>query len=1394
MRLLIKIRWSYVFVALICVTAFVLADVSPDYQANYGLSQTRDDILQDFITIQAKKKVGDIPEPALFMRLSSNFTTIFPKLPQKNNYRVTFEQCQLLANKLAVAYASLDFDAFMDQCYGPLNSIMKDVANNYTVKANIKASPASWPAPMTVTFDARSSTDPSKDTIPTNNFFRYFKNAQGVDIMIGKWSVVKYTFEEEGNYQVHLTARSANNITDGILDGEATTNINIAPESSLLVVYANGKKLQTKVYTKVGTQEAQRWIVIDWSASQPKGWRSIISHHREIVWVNAFRYVSEEIQGDPQSVNVQLPSNGTYTIKLIAIDNENNVMTKAFLLAVSDPIAIIKQTPENPSTSTIVRFDWSASYALQSRLSRYTWELFDDQGDKIFTKQSKDFSRQFSKPWTYTVKLTVTDELGQSNQESKIIFVDSTDPQAQFIITPRLDREQPSQFVIDASSSFDRDVSNGFDTLSYERSFSNSEQITKEQSYDKDKSIVVSMSDPGVYKATLVVSDSYGKIATLTKDIRVTSSLRPIVYASPRATIWWTPITFVVAANTDIINYERDFGDGQRNTLQTKTVKHVYTKVWTYKVVLKTTGKKWQTNSITTQVFIGEKNKPVGAYLVTNNTQNILKPIEMCQWDTGMVSAYPIKRLERFNLNTSDSVNSKGEKNNIAFFFQPIDDEIYKTNSFQYQFKRLGCQYIDMVVEDSVTTKSDRQRIWFKVTNDLPTLNSISLFFPQFGNEVGIGLNQNTQKKAFDPTVNPLIVKVVAQSPKDNDGFITKYLWYYYKTDDPTRILEYKAWYPNTPNQFFSIMSEPGEITFGVKMTDNDGGEVTSEQIIGQWPVIFIPPSGDKNMDIPIITLAVDKVNVAVGDTVTFTTKAKILSGRPDFDAKKTIQYDFDADGVWDKTTKDNVVTHQYTKAYPDGISPRVQVTYRWFPVSTNGDTIFVKDELKPRIEIVQHDKTVIIRDYSYGKIESKKLCFDAGTQCKYPIGDFSWVEQTHVYDSYGTRVILFSITDAYGNEDHIRQSITLTPAPASALPSILSIPQWSIKDGAYHIPVGSQSNNTIIINVVAPLAKGCFIDKDINDDTNNDGKAANDRDLSCNETLAITYQPILNSTTARVFYDNKASDIIIDFIDHDVNLSATQDAQYKQVTRLINLLPNTTKELGDLKAMLNALRMDIVNNKDTTDSIIQIGAFTEENASALGAANTTAVNAILKEFANGDAVAAMGGNGYDQAKATILSYANAGFKWAVIEQFALIEKLEEPAKAPDTLKEYLQNILKLFNDNSVADGAINEPGNESKIPESDIQTTIMPEICRVLTFYEVASDQCRVAEDTTAKASLTSLSSGSSSTLVTILKWAGIVVGILAAIFLLIVGFFAIKARMQQEEEEEEGQIKETT
>ena len=113
----------------------VSANIPEDYQANYGIAQVRDSITTDFISIQAKKKIWDTPDAAIFNRLASNFSIVFPKLPQKNNYKITFEQCQLLANKLAVSYSTINFDTFVDQCQWPINTIMKDINNNLSIKA-----------------------------------------------------------------------------------------------------------------------------------------------------------------------------------------------------------------------------------------------------------------------------------------------------------------------------------------------------------------------------------------------------------------------------------------------------------------------------------------------------------------------------------------------------------------------------------------------------------------------------------------------------------------------------------------------------------------------------------------------------------------------------------------------------------------------------------------------------------------------------------------------------------------------------------------------------------------------------------------------------------------------------------------------------------------------------------------------------------------------------------------------------------------------------------------------------------------------------------------------------------------------------------------------------------
>ena len=96
--------------------------------------------------------------------------------------------------------------------------------------------------------------------------------------------------------------------------------------------------------------------------------------------------------------------------------------------------------------------------------------------------------------------------------------------------------------------------------------------------------------------------------------------------------------------------------------------------------------------------------------------------------------------------------------------------------------------------------------MWFSVVNALPSLDSMNIYFPQFGNEVGIGLNQSTPEKTFDPLrVNPLIVKVTANNPKDNDGSISQYVWYYYKSEDPTRFIEIKSTPGNVPYVHFTI-------------------------------------------------------------------------------------------------------------------------------------------------------------------------------------------------------------------------------------------------------------------------------------------------------------------------------------------------------------------------------------------------------------------------------------------------------------------------------------------------------------------------------------------------------------------------------------------------------------
>ncbi len=1363
------------------------AAVPAQYYPNYQIQDKRDNILDTFVELEAQKKIGQDPSISLFSQLRSDFASVFPFLPSDSNYKIIYEQCTILSSELSWGYTYDKFINFMENCFDPLNRTIKEITQKATMKPSITANPTQWSAPLTVTFDAKKSKDPSNDTIPSNNYFWYFKDVDGVDKAIGQWPVVNYTFNKEGTYIVRLTLRSANQQSKGILDGQETIAINVAPQAATLVVYANGQRLGETSFTKIGTQEAQRGVLFDGSATQPKGGRTILSHQWEIKQGNNLLSQSDIRNGNPGNYTVQLPNNGEYTITLITNDNENNVVEKSFLLSVSDPIAVIKHTPEEPDTQTSVKFDASASYSIQSSIRLYTWEIFDEQGNKLFTTQKKNFSQDFLAPGTYNIKLTVQDEIGQENSETLLLFVDSTTPQPQFTIEPTAERTSPSQFILDASLSSDIDVANNVDELNYERSFSDPDNtIITPMIEGNNEKVVIAFNKVGDHKVKLIVTDSFGKRAEVEKTIKVQSALRPRVIVSPIATTWGNPVTFAVTANKDIVSYNWDFGNNVTRLIQSNNIQYTYDKAWVYQVSLTAIDENGDENEITTSVFIGELNKPTIAYKVTDNAQNIMKQNSSCVGDDGVEHiAYEIERQKEFVINSNESVNIKGRSSGLKTFFSPQNKEIFETDRFTTRFRELWCKYITITLEDEESTITVQDKIWFKVINALPDIEQIILFFPQFGNEIGVGLDQNNVENIFESDKDELIVKVIAHNADDFDGQISTFTWYYYNKDDPNRLLEVKANPGNVPYAFFTMSKSAlrWDYAFGVRMTDNDGGEITSEERIGQWPSLFFLPSGKQNIDIPIVTLKTNTINTKVGEEVTLDVVSKILSNRSDFEAARTIEYDF-GDGSEKLRTKKSSITYRYEKA--GKYTPKVKVTYRGNPGTAYGETINVQNALRASILSTAYDKFVFLRDLSMGEVEQSTVCFDR-TKCKASgITQKNQKEYVKKYSDYGQYVLEFNVTDKFGNSAIDRRVINLTPAPANETIHISTVPEATIIDGFPTVRLWNSFNDEILLFVHYFEDGLCYIDTNIARDQDGDGISDNDKSMSCNSPKVVTYTPELGESQGRVFYEKNVEwikklmtqDFVIDFIDYDSLLSNEQKEIYFVANSLISTIDDNYLGNAIIKDELINIRDNLQNDSEVSLSLIAINDYRNDANIAdkqivLSAQEEKQLTFIESSLANTDVLASQWASLYFQAKQTILEYTPLNAQSDVSEDFFAIEQIEEPAKEWEAVKERLQNILNTLVENSATASDV----TTDTISQEEIDLIVIPALCDILGFYNIPSTLCPNQDGVDVSNTTSTASSG----LLTLFKWLGIIVLILGWLFLAIVVFFAIRSRLKR-------------
>ena len=1259
----------------------------PDYYyANYKFNDEWLKLLDWFKNANAKYSVGQEISSSEFMELSRYFDKVIPNLP--DDFGTIYKKCSLLADSLARNYSYTDMEALMwNTCYKSLIQAVGKINSSYTVQPSVSSNPGWWMAPLTVTFDARNSSDPSMETIPTDNFYRYYRDEKWVDRPIWQWQVLSYTFEESGKFVVHMTVRSSN-VDKWILDWEKDLIINVTPKAADIVVYANTRRMSQNNPLKIWISEWEKWVVFDGSLTWPRWWRKILKHRWTIVNSSAdFSYDSKYKDGAPSYINVPLKWNWLFKVTLTTVDNESNTVSESFDLYMSDPVTVIKQSPENGTTSTTFNFDGSASYSITNRLNTYVWEVFDwnwdaDNWNKIQMVQGKSMKvneNQKLKPWNYLVRLTVTDMAWNTNVETKNLYVESTTP------TP--------EFTLNASNTLDVDVDNGVDSLEYEWDFSTTafDILSTENNNQK---IVVRFNERWTHTIKLVVTDQYWKSASISKDIDVNSTLRPEIELIPWPITWGNTMQFKSTVNREVWNYKRDFWDESSSIESERAtdVRHVYWSKWIYSVKLTVTDKDEDTNTVLEKAFIWEVDYPIAAYQVTDAEWFQIQSSDTCvvkneSWDVRNEVAYPVDRYAKITIDWWKSVNTQWTSNGLQYVFEketvwgPDKDKV--TKQFTTSFNEVGCHYVYFMLTDSFW-KQDTGFIRFNVKNALPKIRNLVLSYPQLSdnsNAIVFQSNANTSQQLFACSGgNNITIKAEVVDANDPDWNISRLKFYYYNADDPDRILEYKETWLDVPYVYFVVPKIAWEYKFGVMVYDNDGWMINSDDYLASNPSLYIPAVCE-NSGIPMVTLRVDHNNIQVGDEVTYSIASRISSDDEDFKVDRTFYYDFTGDGVWDLVTKKDTVTYTFTEAYEEWVVPRAGVEYRWKLWQADGKEIFVKNGIKPILLYNSIWNTVIFRDLSVWIMQKKQICFET-SECEawntkfrrlyistISPNELTWGTETPItendysirkYEDYWNHDVSLYLKSKYWIEVETWFTVkTLNNSDNWKIApwiNMITIPETTLTNENPEIFLSSRMNDTLIMYINNDSWEDCFVDIDISTDSDGNGETNDDRDVLCNKVAKIKYEPDYESTIGSVYFTNNGKLTFKNFyVTFEWVVSWLDDEKkeiYEDITTLINWIEDKYVENTNLKKSLDRLRKNLNNRMEVASLLSTLNEEKNQKNLKIDEYQTQLLESIISRLANEDTVISVWISEYEKNKREILSI--------IEKQDSLKHKVEE--------------------------------------------------------------------------------------------------------------------------------------
>ncbi len=262
------------------------------------------------------------------------------------------------------------------------------------------------------------------------------------------------------------------------------------------------------------------------------------------------------------------------------------------------PVASFTAAPNPVKLPRAVAFDASASADPEGGALAYAWDFGDGA-----TGTGATASRAYAAPGLYTVALTVTDPYGNvSLPATRVVTVlpPNVPPVAAIALTPQA-ADVPATFTLNGSGSSDPDGA----LVSYAWSFSDGSTAA-------GAVVGKTFADPGLYTATLTVTDDDGATATATTQIRATvnGTLPPIAAFGTDLSGGFAPLTldFDGGASYDldgsVAGYAWDFGDG--NAATGEGVTHTYRTPGTYVARLTVTDDRGVSGSTTRTITVGE--------------------------------------------------------------------------------------------------------------------------------------------------------------------------------------------------------------------------------------------------------------------------------------------------------------------------------------------------------------------------------------------------------------------------------------------------------------------------------------------------------------------------------------------------------------------------------------------------------------------------------------------------------------------------------------------------------------------------------------------------------------------------------------------------------------------